>query len=211
MLKLIEKNNAVIKVECRFLKVLREEKNGSVKVYVKNEFSNHILNESPLIIRFSKKQWNNIKELDIYNQVFKITGHFQASVDQRGVPFTLIFCEALARRIKKDEKNFEYQEYDFKKSIPWYKMVDSKEFISLNINDIFLSEDIHLKSKISCVNLESMKKFKDITLAVRKCGNKYELVSGLKAFLAAKIFNMPVKAYITDLKYFEFREKYEIE
>ena len=96
----------------------------------------------------------------------------------------------------------------------WYKRIPLEEFKEIDISNVKLVEEVHVNAIISIFNLKKYKnKYKQLPpIAVRENDNgEYELVSGVRAFIVAKIFSRNVRAYITTLSREEFKEKYSLE
>lgn len=91
------------------------------------------------------------------------------------------------------------------KKIKWYDKKDDLKFVSLDVNDIEVKDEIYSNGKIQ-IELNKVFRSEYVNhVVVKDNGNgKYELVMGVKAYIRAKIANKDVQAHITDMGREEF-------
>lgn len=122
-----------------------------------------------------------------------------------GIGMVPVAYDPRALNVSKDEKQI--------KGINWY---GPEEIVTVNTNDIVLTEDIHLNTHnfIFNLNLKEVKNSGQISVpvAVRPIEKgKYSLVSGVTRYFAAKILDIEkIPAVITDMSHDEFiRERFK--
>lgn len=96
----------------------------------------------------------------------------------------------------------------------WFKKIEASQFVEIDISKVKLINKIHLNSIVPIQNIKRVNKTKRVNpIAVKIIDNseEYELITGLRSFILAKLLSLKVKAYITDLDRDTFKEKYSLE
>ena len=95
----------------------------------------------------------------------------------------------------------------------WYKLISEEDFKEVDINKVKIVDEVHLSSRISIFNIKKYRRYKSLApIAVRENENgEYELVTGMRTFIVAKLFSRNIKAYMTNLSREEFKEKYNLD
>jgi len=206
-----------VRVKGSFDKILDRAEDGSVRVLMKNEDTNNRLKSSVVMIRFTKKQWEKLKDIKtpLEEELFLVEGNFETRINKKYKPFLYVECSQLSRKKrtkgrKGGSKMIPYELNSFEGN--WFNKVPSEELIEIDITKVKLSEEIHLNAIIDNFNIKEMLEMSEFRpIAVRKCDCTYTLISGLRTYIVAKLFSRNIKAYITDLDIHEFREKYLLE
>ena len=221
-------NLAFIQVLGQIDKVLSENENGGATVLFKIEPESKNLNTSIVMVEFKKKHWDKIKNSHLDLITIRLHGRYELRL-KNGKPFIYVKCETI-RKIK--QKNIELEQQHVEANLKdkpkkkkskkvinenfnrcWYGLISKEEFDDIDISKVKLVEEIHLKAVIPIFNLKRMREYKELSpISIRKLDDgEYGLVTGLRTFIVAKLFNRHVKAYVTDLSREEFKEKYRLE
>lgn len=192
-------------------KLLEEpkERNNFVEFLIKDTTSDGEKNNSIFYIRVNKEQWEAIKDYYVDNEVI-LKGIPYAKVDKKGIPFIFVQCKEIGiAKIEKTSKKKTKPELKKKqqKNIKpaWYTLINDDEWLELETYRIEVKEKDHLSAHLPLKLDENKREF----VAVNKISDdKYILISGVRAYIRCKILNIPVKAYVTELTYKEFKEKY---
>lgn len=221
-------SKTILRIRGKIDKILKTDVQGSTIVLFKNE--NEIafnLKNSIIMVEISKCQWKSIEAntnlLDLY---LDITGKFEIRATKENKPYLYVksvACkklkvkaqEDIIRHLNKMSENYEREIKTQKRHYDniWFKNIDENEFQEIDINKVKLVEEIHLNSKISVFNIKKYNNYNDLSpISVRENDNgEYELVTGIRSFIVAKLLSRKVRAYTTTLSRNEFKEKYLLE
>lgn len=178
---------------------------------------------SIFLVKLSKAQWKSKRKSILKpDREIKIIGHIKALVNKKGTPFIYVSPQSIEVYEVKDEKDINERTKHFKgivnqvniankKYIPWRKAIDESEFIELDPNKVILEDEEHMNAQFNWMDFKKGRNIKEFTVAVRKIDeDKYALVSGMGRYIVAKVFNMKLSAYVTDLTREEFSKEFEI-
>lgn len=222
-------SSGTLKVKGTFAKVFEADKeDGSVRVLFKNEVTRKELNDSIIMVRFTKSQWRRIKKKpNLMDVEVTLDGQFQVSITKDNKPYIYMLCTNIIK-VKADKESEETTENDEVKdeklasdieeqdkikkikAVKWYTQIPEDEFVDIDISKVKLVEELHLNSIVKGFDIRKMRNYTMTPIAVRKAGDEYELVTGVAMYIVAKLLSRDVKAYITDLDIATFREKYSI-
>ncbi|MEG2110069.1 MAG: hypothetical protein RRY19_09810 [Clostridium sp.] len=187
-------------------KLLEEprERNNVVEFLIKDTTNDGEKNNSIFYIRVNKKQWESIKDYHIDNEVI-LKGIPYAKIDKKRIPFIFVQCKEIGI-VKKQKTKSEFKKKQQKNIKPaWYTLINEDEWLDLQPYKIEIKEKDHLSANLPLKLDEEKREF----VAVNKISDdKYILISGVRAYIRCKILNISVKAYVTELTYKEFKEKY---
>ncbi|MCU9810188.1 hypothetical protein LEQ06_19820 [Paraclostridium sp. AKS46] len=202
---------------------------GSADLILNNTVDEHARKDikdkgnSIFLVKLSKAQWKSKKNSILKpNREIKVVGHIKALVNKKGTPFIYVAPQSVEVYEVKDEKNTNNRQKSFKgminqinvankKYIPWRKAVDESEFIELDPAKVILEDDEHINAQFNWMDFKKGRNIKEFTVAVRKIDeDKYALVSGIGRYIVAKVFNMKLSAYVTDLTREEFANEFDI-
>jgi hypothetical protein len=193
------------------------------------------LGKTIYLVKVGPKAWNNISPKPSKDSFFIIQGEPKAVINKKGVPFIKVICFDISIRENTKDTNsirpiadsVDLPKKQTEPSKPpktlknrsvlptqWYLPVVD-QLVNIKVDDIVLTETIHLNAKyvnINGLNKTISKGFTSAAVAVRKIDNdKYSLIAGLKVFTQCKLGDIKtVKAYITDLNHYEFINKFNI-
>ena len=206
-------SNSFIKIKGSFKGIFDSAEDGTTRVLMKNEVRNTKLKSSIVMIKFTKRQWNKLKDLEnISEEKFQIEGEVQACVNKMNKPYLYVQCSQLAREKRlsgtKSVKRMIPYNFDIV-TVNWVKEIPNIDLVEIDINKVKLNEEIHLNSIGTNFNIKEMVNKKELNpIAVKVSGDGYTLISGLRTYIVAKLLSIKVKAYITELDIDDFRDKY---
>lgn len=148
----------------------------------------------------AKGQKNKLQEFENVNKEYER----QIEIDKREMKEI-----EEKRRIQRKKELEDQKEDKF-----WYEKIEENKFIEIDISKVKLTNEIHLNSIVPIYNIKRINRIKRVSpIAVRQIDSseEYELITGLKSFILAKLLSLKVKAYITDLDRDTFKEKYSLE
>ena len=195
---------------------------GSVDLILTNVIEDNapkILREkgqSIFLVKVSKAKWKYIrKSINKDKAVFSVIGGVKASVNKKGTPFLYIYANDIIVKKECNIKGFKAIEKRANTSnnstIPWFKQVGEDDFIQLEPSEVEIMEDDHVNAQFKWMDFSRLSKREDLYIAVKETNDgKYRLVSGIKNFIAGRVFNKKYKAYITDLERDVFIKEFEI-
>ncbi len=228
-------SKSIIKINGKIDKILKTNEDGSIMALFKNENTDVFnLKSSIIMVEITKKQWGKFKDnpnvLDLY---FTINGWFEIRTKNEK-PYLYVKSNSIIRlkakgkkskieeinkmneiyqnEIEQEKKDIEIQRQ--KEGNFWFKKIEEEEFIKMDINKVKLTSPTHLNSILPVYNI---KRFKEINtlypIAIKEIpdSEEYELITGLRSFIAAKLLSLKVNAYITNLDRETFKEKYSLE
>ena len=197
---------------------------GSVDLILTNVIEDHApkqlrgKGDSIFLVRLSKSTWkHHRRRIGKENAEFSVLGGVKASVNKKGIPF--VYVQADNVLVKNDSPKIDASVKDInqkinkikKQVVPWFVNLADEDFIELAPYDVLLVEEDHLEADFKWLDFKELNKRTELNVAVRKLENgKYALVSGIKNFIAGKVFNKNYRAYITNLRREEFVIKFEI-
>lgn len=202
----------------------RENEDGSVDLILTNVIEDNApkalrkKGESIFLVRVSPKIWkNNRRIIRKENAEFSVIGGVKASVNKKGMPFVYVQADYVLVNKHRQKIDTTTKELNQKidriknKVVPWFADLKDEDFIELTPDEIVLVEEDHLEANFKWLDFKELNRRTELNIAVRKLENgKYALVSGIKNFIAGKVFNKNYRAYITDLEREEFVIKFEI-
>ena len=202
----------------------KENEDGSVDLILTNVIEDNAPKElrkkgdSIFLVRISPKTWKrNRKVIRKENAEFSVIGGVKASVNKKGMPFIYVQADYVLVRNNKPKIDTTVKELNQQinkiknKVVPWFADLGDEDFIELTPEVVLLVEEDHLEANFKWLDFKELNKRTELNIAVRKLENgKYALVSGIKNFIAGKVFNKNYRAYITDLEREEFVIKFEI-
>lgn len=150
-----------------------------------------------------KKQFNRQREISII-------GYVKTGLSKKGAPFVYVsptsieFTKLSKINIKKN-KIFKTKT----QPIPWWQLLKDEDFIEISSSEIDIIDDRHLNGCVSELNIK--RRNTSLCVAVKPYNGRYELIIGLKPLMIAKVFNLNVKAYVTDESYDELVERFDID
>lgn len=206
-------SNSFIKIKGSFKRIFDSDEDGTIRVLMKNEVRSTKLKSSIVMIKFTKRQWNKLKDLEnILEERFQIEGEVQACVNKMNKPYLCVQCSQLAREKRlngtKSAKRMIPYNFDIV-TVNWVKEIPNIDLVEIDINKVKLNEEIHLNSIGTNFNIKEMVNKKELNpIAVKVSGDGYTLISGLRTYIVAKLLSIKVKAYITELDIEDFRDRY---
>lgn len=202
----------------------KENEDGSVDLILTNVIEDHAPKElrkkgdSIFLVRLSPNIWkHHRRRIRKENAEFSVIGGVKASVNKKGVPF--VYVQADSVLVKNDTPKIDTSIKELNqrinkiknKVVPWFAGLGDEDFIELAPDNVVLVEQDHLEANFKWLDFKELNKRTELNVAVRKLENgKYALVSGIKNFIAGKVFNKNYRAYITDLGREDFVIKFEI-
>jgi len=206
-------SNSSIKIKGSFKRIFDSDEDGTIRVLMKNEVRSTKLKSSIVMIKFTKRQWNKLKDLEnILEETFQIKGEVQACVNKMNKPYLYVQCSQLAQekrlnRIKSTKRMIPFN-FDIV-TVKWFKEISNIDLVEIDINKVKLNEEMHLNAIVNNFNIKEMVNKKELNpIAVKVYGDGYTLISGLRTYIVAKLLSIKVKAYITELDIEDFRDKY---
>lgn len=208
-------NMASIKILGTIDKIFKENENGSAVVLFKTVQPAKIkLSDSIIMVEVSKKQWSRLVNVsEKTKETISVVGDFEIRL-KSGKPFIYLIAQVFERvksthvqamENKLIQKSDKYEE--------WFFQIPEDQFKEIDINKVILIDEIHLNSMVESFNIKKYRKYKELSpIAVNENENgEYELITGMKSFIAGKLLSRNIKAYVTDLTRDEFKEKYSLE
>ena len=151
----------------------------------------------------AKGQKDKIQEFENINKEYER----QIGIDEREMKELQELEEKKKLKIKKKLE-------DQKEDKFWYKKIEENQFIDVDISKVKLTSEVHLNSIVPIYNIKRINRIQRVSpIAIKKIDGceEYELITGLRSFILAKLLSLKVKAYVTDLDRDAFKEKYSLE
>lgn len=170
------------------------------------------MSDSVFLVRLSKKAYLRYKkQFKKDDRQIYIVGYVKTALSKKGSPFIyvspiLITFNKIDKLAVSIKKTFEYKY----KSIPWWELLEEKDFIEIHHSEIDIVDDKHKNGFLSRLDLRANKN-KNLNVAVRKRNDRYELTIGLRSLAIARILNLNVRAYVTDESYEDLVNKFDID
>lgn len=200
---------------------------GTVTLFFTNKIESYTSTDikekgdSIFLVKLSKNQWRRIhKAIKKPNREISIMGLIKASKNKKGTPFIYVSPtdikiypipssdELPKKRGFRRSTLAKAIDYGELQKISWIDKLNEDDFIDLSSELIDLTEEEHLKSKISSICFSKYEN-EDLYIAVRKTScNRYSLVSGINRFIVGKCLNKNFKAYVTELSRDEFMKEF---
>lgn len=209
-------SKSVIYIMGKIDRILKENVDGVIVLF-KNIPNHKKLKETIFMVNISKKQWNKLKDIkDKENEEIRLIGEMDVRT-KNTKPHIYVECIDIIRtkkinnRINKilNKKNVEIIE----KNEPWFNLIPQEQFKKIDINKVRLIEGLHLNSVTKNINMQMLSRIKHLNPIAVKLNEdgEYELITGIKSYIVAKLLSRNVKAYITDLDINIFRTKYKMD
>lgn len=165
---------------------------------------------SVFLVKLRKKLYEKHKKQLNGEKQISIIGYIKTGMSKKGKPFIYVspvsieFYDVAKMSIKKN-RIFKTKT----QQVPWWQLLEDKDFIEISTNEIEIIDDRHLNGNLA--NVELKKRKTPLHVAVKPHNGKYKLILGLKPLLIAKLFDLNVRAYVTDKSYDELIKRFDID